>query len=134
MTLLFEIHSCTQVSGSFRFLQGSPYFAAEPLEITGGSQLGSPGRRPARVEEIRRGPAAGPAGDGRGVVLGYSWPDSNRSAGLWCPGRVARRWRLLQATVCPTPASFRPGHANEWRGRLQRMLGVVLGRLLSRGS
>jgi hypothetical protein len=37
--------------------------------------LGPLGRWPAWVEEIRRGPAAGPAGDGRGAVQGLLGAD-----------------------------------------------------------
>jgi hypothetical protein len=47
---------------NFRFLQICPYFAAEPLEITGGSQLGPPGRPAAVPTEIRRAGSEGRPG------------------------------------------------------------------------
>jgi hypothetical protein len=68
---------------------------------------------------------------GLGVPYARFRPEVGGGGGA---GGVARQRRPLPAAVGPAPASFRPGHANGRRGRLQQGLGVVPGRLHSRGS
>jgi hypothetical protein len=67
-----------------------------------------PGRWPARVVEFRRGPAAGPAGDGHGVVQGCPKPD----LGGWTGRRGSRRR--------PLAAHPGGGHSGACSGKVGR--------------
>jgi hypothetical protein len=94
---------------SFRFLQICLYFADKTPECFLTLQCHPWGWWPARVEEFRRGPVTGSAGDGRGVVLGALGPISTLG---WCgdsAGRVARRRWPRRAAALPAPARLRPG-------------------------
>jgi hypothetical protein len=52
----------------FRFLRICPWSTKNTLETFDSVQCRPQGRRPVRAVEFRRGPAAGSAGDGRGVA------------------------------------------------------------------
>jgi hypothetical protein len=70
------------------------------------------GKNPARS-------AAGPAKDGRGVVLGYSWPDSNRMGGAVVP------WRSRAATAAVASRGM-PGFGELPAGARERTAGSAL--------
>jgi hypothetical protein len=72
----------------FGILQVCPYFADEPLEIAGDSQLGPPGRPAAVPAEIRRAGGAGQPGK-----VGRMTRDSPATVlGTWLGSGLRRRW------------------------------------------
>jgi hypothetical protein len=64
----------------------------------------SSGRRPTRVVKFPRAPAAGSAGDGRGVVQGCPRLDFDLGWGSGSTGELPRRHRAAAATVVRAPA------------------------------
>jgi hypothetical protein len=120
---------------SFKILQICPYFAAEPLEITGGSQLGPPGRPTAVPTEIRRAGGAGWPGkvgrmtrDSPATGLGAWLESGSRRQGHTaaqpgsgrqepCSGEAAARWEEGASWRATTSAREGGGHCSWARGR-----------------
>jgi hypothetical protein len=67
----------------FRSLQIHPYFADWPSETLESLQCGPPALAGGGPAKIRRSPAAGSAGDGRGAVLGLLGTGFDQSPGRW---------------------------------------------------
>jgi hypothetical protein len=81
-------------------------FAVRPLKRISPLQCGPRERRHARVTQFRRGPAAGLAGDVRGVVLGWLGTGFGRSPGRW--GSWRSRATVAAAAGRGMPCSGEP--------------------------
>jgi hypothetical protein len=86
------------------------------------------------LAKIRRGPAAGPVGDGVGWSRGCYGPVGEVGPGKRAAGNGRQRRSRAAASGATAPARPRPMRGNRWWWRLLWMLEEGLGQLVGRGS